>query len=101
MADYHLHFRLLEERHHFPFTGDLEFHILELPKFTKAVTELNIWLYFLRHAEKMDPEALPAGIARHPLARRAVEELKMLTQTDLERERYEGRRKTQLGYPRV
>jgi hypothetical protein len=29
---------------------------------------------------------------------RAVEELKMLTQTDLERERYEARRKAQLDY---
>ena len=29
---------------------------------------------------------------------RAVEELKMLTQTDIERERYEARRKAQLDY---
>src|SRR5260370_26937354 len=34
--DYHLRFRLLEEAHHFPFTEDMEFHILELPKFTKS-----------------------------------------------------------------
>jgi hypothetical protein len=33
-----------------------EFHILELPKFGKSVAELasslDVWLYFLRHAEK-------------------------------------------------
>src|SRR5207253_244735 len=92
----------LEERHHFPFTGDLELHILELPKFTKPAsalaTELDIWLYFMCHAEKMDTDALPAALQKHPLVRRAVEELKMLTQTDQERERYEARRKAQLDY---
>jgi hypothetical protein len=41
---------------------------------------------------------LPAAFERHPLVRRAMEELKMLTQTDLERERYEARRKAQLDY---
>src|SRR5207249_10975139 len=102
VSDSHLRFRLLEERHHFPFSGDLEFHILELPKFTKSatelVTDLDIWLYFLRYAEKMDTEALPPALQQHPLARRAVEELKMLAQTDVERERYEARRKAQLDY---
>ena len=75
---------------------------MELPKFTKSAAELesglDIWLYFLRHAEKMDTEALPSTLKRHPLLLRAVEELKMLTQTDLERERYEARRKAQLDY---
>jgi hypothetical protein len=45
----------------------------------------------------MDPEALPPALDR-PLVRRAFEELKMLSQTDLERERYEARRKWQLDY---
>jgi flagellar biosynthesis/type III secretory pathway protein FliH len=58
---------------------------------------LDLWLYFLRHAEKMDPEALPKALDR-PLIVRAVEELKMLTQTEIERERYEARRKAQLDY---
>lgn len=48
--DYHLQFRLLENTGQFPFADDLEIHILELPKFTRAVTELSsdleIWLYF-------------------------------------------------------
>jgi predicted transposase/invertase (TIGR01784 family) len=102
VADYRLRFRLLEESHAFPFTDDLEVHTLELPKFKKSAaeleTDLDIWLYFLRHAGKMDPDALPAALQQHPLARRAVEELKMLAQTDLERERYEARRKAQLDY---
>jgi predicted transposase/invertase (TIGR01784 family) len=99
VPDYHLRFRLLEQSHHFPLTEDMEFHIIELPKFTKSAGELtsglDIWLYFLRHADMMDMEALPAALQR-PLVIRAFEELKMLTQTDLERERYEARRKAQL-----
>jgi predicted transposase/invertase (TIGR01784 family) len=101
VPDYHLRFRLLEESRHFPFTPDLELHILELPKFTKSAEQLEgtleIWLYFLRHAEKMDTEALPAAL-RQPLIVRAFEELKVLTQNDIERERYEARRKAQLDY---
>jgi predicted transposase/invertase (TIGR01784 family) len=101
VPDYHLRFHLLEESHHFSFAQDMEFHILELPKFTKSVTALesglDIWLYFLCHAEKMDTEALP-GALQQPLVVRAMEELKMLTQTDLERERYEARRKWQMDY---
>jgi predicted transposase/invertase (TIGR01784 family) len=102
VPEYHLRFRLLEESKHFPFTSDMEFHILELPKFTKSAAELtsglDIWLYFLRHAEKMDTEALPPAFQRQPMVLRALEELKMLSQTDLERERYEARRKAQLDY---
>ena len=43
----------------------------------------------------MDTEAVPAAL-QQPLVLRALEELKMLMQTDLERERYEARRKAQL-----
>src|SRR6266446_5175437 len=102
VPDYHLRFRLLEESHHFPFTEDMEFHILELPKFTKSEAELasglDIWLYFLRHAQMMDTDAPPAAVRQHPPVMRALEELKMLAQSDLERERYEARRKAQLDY---
>lgn len=98
-ADYHLRFRLLDEVHQLLLTDDLEFHLLELPKFDKPAekltTGLDRWLYFLRHAEMMDVEALHASL-QQPLVVRALEELKMLTQTDLERERYEARRKAQL-----
>jgi flagellar biosynthesis/type III secretory pathway protein FliH len=45
----------------------------------------------------MDTDALPAALQR-PLIRRALEELSMLSQTDLERERYEARLKAQRDY---
>jgi predicted transposase/invertase (TIGR01784 family) len=99
--EYHLRFRLLEDSCRLPFTDDMEFHLLELPKFTKTETELasglDIWLYFLRYAEMMDRDVPPAAL-RQPLVLRALEELKMLSQTETERERYEARRKAQLDY---
>ena len=98
VPDHHLRFHLLEDNHHFPMTGDIEFHVLELPKFTKKLEELggglDIWLYFLRYAETMDAGALPT-VLRQPSIMRAVEELKMLTQSDIERERYERQLKNQ------
>lgn len=101
VTDHHLRFRLLEEKHHFPFVDDIEFHILELPKFANHVTELtsglDIWLYFLRHGAKIDVDAVPLPM-QQPMVLRALEELRMMKQTDLERERYESRRKAQLDY---
>lgn len=94
-------FHLLEDQHHFSMSQDIEFHFLELPKFDKTLAELNsgldVWLYFLRNAEKIDEAALPPVLAQ-PAILRAVEELKMLTQTDIERERYYARRKQQLDH---
>jgi len=52
---------------------------------------------FLQHVEKMNPEALPSALSG-PLFIKAVRELVMLSQTDIERERYESRRKAQLDY---
>jgi predicted transposase/invertase (TIGR01784 family) len=101
-AAYHLRFRLIEESERFPFTDDLDLHILELPKFTKLATELtsrlDVWLYFLRFVDKMDTDEVPAVFQNYPLVLRALEELKMLSQTEAERERYEARRKAQLDY---
>jgi len=99
VPDYHLRFRLLEDTHHFAMTDDLEFHILELPKFNKGLDELktglDIWLYFLRNAERIDVAALPEALAQPGIVK-AVEILKMLTQSDIEREKYEARLKYQL-----
>jgi len=68
--------------------------MLELPKFTRSAEELasplDTWLYFLRYAETLDTDALPAGL-RVPEIERAMEVLQMVTQSDLERERYEAR----------
>jgi predicted transposase/invertase (TIGR01784 family) len=101
VPDHHLRFHLLEDRHHFAMSQDIEFHVLELPKFTKTLAQLtsglDAWLYFLRFAEKIDAAALPVEL-RQPSIIRAVEELTMLTQTEIEHERYEARRKAQMDH---
>jgi predicted transposase/invertase (TIGR01784 family) len=95
---YHSIFQLLDQRYALPFADDLAIHVFELPKFSRPVEELtdplDIWLYFLRHAEGLDPDALPAPL-HIPVIQQAMQELKMLTQDDLERERYEARIKLQ------
>ncbi|HEX5273328.1 MAG TPA: PD-(D/E)XK nuclease family transposase, partial [Gemmataceae bacterium] len=71
-------------------------HLIELPKFTKDVNLItdpfDAWLYFLRFAEVLDTDALPGALGLPPF-RDAMEELRMVTQNDLERERYEARLK--------
>lgn len=98
VADHHLVFELRERQHGIVFTGDLAVHMLDLSKFARPVEELRTpldrWLYFLRHAEQLDTEALPATLDQ-PEIHRAMGELQMLTQSDLERERYEARHKMQ------
>jgi predicted transposase/invertase (TIGR01784 family) len=96
---YHLVFELREREHQLLFTDDLAVHILELPKFTKSAAELatplDVWLYFLRHGDRLDTEALPAALAEVAEVRLAMGELQMIAQSDLERERYEARLKLQ------
>lgn len=96
VPDYHLRFQLRNADHQVVFTDDIEVHTIELPKFARAAEEvadpLEVWAYFLRHAERLDTEALPAALNVPPI-HRALEELLMLTQNDLERERYEARMK--------
>jgi predicted transposase/invertase (TIGR01784 family) len=98
VPDYHLRFCLLGVARRFAFTDDVAVHILELPKFTKSADQLtdplDVWLYFLRHAETLDTAALPPAL-QVPEIQRAMGELIMVTQSDLERERYEARVKWQ------
>ena len=101
VADYHLCFRLLEKTHQFPLTDDLEFHFFELPKFRKTPDELDegidSWLYFLRHAEKIDTEAVPIPL-RKPLILKAFKELEMVTQDEIARIRYEDSVESERAY---
>jgi predicted transposase/invertase (TIGR01784 family) len=100
LPDHHLCFRLLEQKHHILLTGGLEFHILEVPKFRKSAAELgrglDLWLYFLREAEMMEGKQIPPALLQNPMVVRALQELKMLSQSEVERERYEARRKALL-----
>jgi predicted transposase/invertase (TIGR01784 family) len=97
--DYHLDFQLRCSRHpELIFSAQQAIHVLELPKFRRTAEELadplDVWCYFLVHGADLDTDKLPAAL-RTPTVRRAMEVLEMLTQSDLERERYESRLKAQ------
>jgi predicted transposase/invertase (TIGR01784 family) len=98
LPDYHLVFELRERRHHALFTDQVQMHILELSKFKKAVeqlaTPLDRWLYFLRHAVALDTDVLPAPLDMSDI-RGAMGDLMMISQSELDRERYESRLKAQ------
>lgn len=96
LSDYHLIFELRERRHQTLFTDQMAVHILELSRFSKPVheltTSLDRWLYFLRHAEHLDADALPEPL-NVPEVRWALGDLVMISQSDRERELYESRLK--------
>ena len=98
VADPVLKFELLNQAHALAFSTDLVIYTLELPKFRltedQLTTPLDAWLYFLRHGETLDSAALPTAL-RTPEIQRAMEELIVLSQNDLERERYQARVKVQ------
>jgi predicted transposase/invertase (TIGR01784 family) len=77
---------------------DQELHIIELPKFTltaeQVSTPLERWCYFLKHGATLDSENLPPSLNVAPI-RQALEVLRMLSQDDLERQRYLDRLKGQ------
>jgi predicted transposase/invertase (TIGR01784 family) len=95
---HHLVFQLRERHHGVDFTDQLQVHILELAKFTLGGEQLtepaDPWLYFLCHGEELDTEALPPAL-EFPEIRKALGELQMMTQSELERDRYEARLKMQ------
>ena len=80
------------------FTDQLELHIVELPKFNRPPTELTTacerWSYFLRYGDELDTERLPEPLQTATI-QKALEVLRMLTQSELEREKYEARLKYQ------
>ena len=101
LAGPHHRFRLCEESRGTVFSDQIELHVLELPKFAKRLPELtddlDKWLFFLRHAATLDLNHWPLELSASPW-QRAGKELTMLAQTDIEREKYEARRKGQRDY---
>jgi len=73
--DYHLAFGLYDRKHGLCFTDRIQSHLLELPKFEQRLEELHDskekWLYFFRHTETMDADALPEAF-QEPVYRRAA-----------------------------
>lgn len=97
--DWHLRFELLDLRHELVFSSDLALHTIELSKFGLEPAELHDslerWSYFFRHGESLELDQLPSELAV-PSIQRAMEELTMLTQDEVERQKYESRFKAQI-----
>jgi len=101
VIDHHLVFHVREDRHGLTFSDDLEIHLIELPKFTKATEQLTSaldrWCYFLRHGQDLDSDGLPATLDV-PAIRQAMEVLTVFTQDERERAAYEARPRAQGDY---
>ncbi len=97
----HHRFRLWDDERQIIFTDQLELHLIELPKFDlpleELTTDLDRWLFFLRHGSELDLTTWPAQLAESTL-QHAAQELHMLTQDDIQRERYESRMKGLMDY---
>ena len=91
-------FRQLERDSRLCLAEHLEIHVLEIGKFRRALEmlrePLDFWLYFLQNGKELDADALPGRLAR-PEIRHAMEVLKVFSQSELERDRYENRLKAQ------
>ena len=97
-ATFHSRFQLVDSRFGHCLTDRIEMHLVELPKFTKAVADLaedlDQWLYFLCHGADLEPNQLPDRLSL-PEVGKAIQELEIMNQTNLERERYLARQKAQ------
>lgn len=92
---FHSRFQLLDHEGR-ALCSHLEIHILELPKFSadpnSVVTPLDQWLFFLRKADRIDPEQIPPCLAL-PAIHKAIEELNMISQSEIDHQQYLSRRK--------
>ena len=67
--------------------------VAEVPQSATELTDaLDRWCYFLAHGEELDSDQLPETL-NNPAVRRAMEVLNVLSQSDIERERYQARLK--------
>ena len=89
-------FGLLERGGDLCLTEHAEFHLVEMPKFRRELASLqeplDFWLYFFQNGKELDADALPTPLARPEICQ-AMEVLKVFSQSELERDRYENRLK--------
>lgn len=96
--EYYHPVQLQDMRTNQQFSSHLQMHLIEIPKFRKTLLELTSpmdqWVYFLKHAEELDPVSFPSqlNLPEIPLA---AEELYKMSQSAIERELYESRLKAQ------
>jgi predicted transposase/invertase (TIGR01784 family) len=94
----HHKFQLWDPERSVLLSKDLEIHTLELGKFKLSAEQVSTdeerWCYFLKHGAALDSDRLPAALDQ-PIFHQAVEVLRVVSQNELERHRYEDRLKAQ------
>jgi predicted transposase/invertase (TIGR01784 family) len=98
-ARWHHSFRLrCDQNVELILTNDLEFHIIELPKYEPSsdnIEELppdEKWVYLFKYAAEVEPERL-AELLRDPPYREAIGVLQMISQSPEDLQYYEDRLK--------
>lgn len=93
---YHHVFTLRDQTGEVMLTEHLQIHFIELPKFgltaEQLTTPLEVWCYFLKHAQELDTDSLPQTLDIPPV-RQAMEVLNVMSHDTEERERYRMRLK--------
>jgi predicted transposase/invertase (TIGR01784 family) len=101
VSHWHSVFELRERQTGVIFSDQLQLHVLEIPKFGLTADELGTplerWVYFLKHGAELDPDQRPQAL-HGPDYQQALQEMKRMTQSELERERYESRLKAQRDF---
>ena len=97
VAGYHQEFEIRAKEHpELRLTDRFSMHTIELAKVKLKVEEvaspLDQWCYFFKHADELEADSMPVTL-NDGAVRRAMEALKIMFQTDRERELYLGREK--------
>ena len=96
LPDGHNRFRLWDDSKQQLFSEHLDIHVVELAKFSgeleDAQSELERWVYFLKHAEDVEFEIWREKMP-NTVFELAAEELRQMAMNPLERERYDARLK--------
>ncbi|HZU35871.1 MAG TPA: Rpn family recombination-promoting nuclease/putative transposase, partial [Gemmataceae bacterium] len=101
LPHWHSIFELRERQTGTIFSDQLQLHVVEIPKFSLSAQELRTpleaWIYFLKHSVELDTDRLPPAL-HGPSYEQALKQMTQMTQSELERERYESRLKAQRDF---
>ncbi len=100
---FHSVFHILEKNDSkYRLTEDLEIHIIELRKFSRALesleTNLDKWIFLLREAQNLRGEQMKTLAKKNPKIKKTISELKVVSYTNGKRADYEARLKGEFDY---
>ena len=89
----HHTFCLYDAAHGVTLDPQYQIHTLELPRWTEVPIqqELDRWVWFLRHAQELDPGDPPPQVLDTPEMRQAMDVLKRISQKEADYRAYQAR----------